>query len=578
MQAPMHAVPRIWQSIDDRSKPGERYAAIAREEERRRAALDAAGVRSWADAWELAVERYAEREVACEVDGAKAVTYTELDRAADRIAAWALDHGEARYGVRQRNGVSFLATVLGLAKAGKLAVLVGNRVPHETSAVAAHRCGVCTVIGERLPGLAHADPQAILESSWTGRSPREARAHVELDDPFAVIFTSGTTGRSKPALFSHRRMIGAGIAWGIRTGMTADDRCYISLPLSHGNALAVAFSSVVHVGARAVLRDKFSVRAFVDDVRRHRCTATVYIGELWRYLATLPASADDAKLPLRVIFGNGLHRSLWQSTVARFGIEHVVEHYGATELPAGALTNWTDTPGFCGFVPPDHADAGDLLLVDEAGREVPHGTPGELLIVVRAPYRGYLDPELDQERLRSDVGEPGVVYWRSGDLLTRTADGLFTFVDRLGDSFRWRGENVSAVDVEDAIYATALVDEAVVFGVRLPLEEGKVGMASIVPKGRSAIVDLEPIRAHLERTLPPYAIPIFLRQVMEPHGTTETLKIQKRTLADAPFGLVGDAPHAILRGRRYAPLDAALLSSVLSGRAALRPGIGVLDV
>jgi fatty-acyl-CoA synthase len=557
----------------------ERYAAVADEERTRWDALSRANVTSFADAWELAVDRYAERPVVHDVGAARATTYAELDADADRVAAWALStEGDAPIGVRMPNGAAFLATVIGLAKAGKLAVLLGTPVPPPASAELARGCGVRTVIGEALPGLEHASPHELFAAEPPGRPARSVRRAVTLDDPVVIIFTSGTTGRSKPALFSHRRMIGAGVAWAIRTGMTAEDRCYITLPLSHGNGLAVAFSSVMHAGGAAIVRERFSVRSFLPDVRAYRCTATVYIGELWRYLDSMPAQADDADTSLSIVFGNGLHGPLWDRSRTRFGIRHVVEHYGATELPAGALTNWTGRAGYCGFIPPDHPDANDVLLVDEAGREVASGAPGEALIrVTSGTYRGYLDPALDEARLWRDVRAKGDVWWRSGDLLTRDAEGFFTFVDRIGDSFRWRGENVSSSDVEEAIVATGLVEEAVVFGVRVPGEEGKVGMASLVAR-EGARLDLEAVREALARALPPYAIPLFVREVPERHPTTGTLKIQKKTLADAPFALVDSHPHAILRDGRYVPLDAELLEAVRSERVRLRPGLGVIDV
>jgi len=254
----------------------------------------------------------------------------------------------------------------------------------------------------------------------------------------------------------------------------------------------------------------------------------------------------------------------------------VVEHYGATELPAGALTNWVDRAGHCGFVPPSHPDANNILLVDEMGREVPAGAPGELLLRVTGAYRGYLDPAHDAVRLWRDVVAPGDVWWRSGDLLARNEEGFFTFVDRLGDTYRWRGENVASADVEDALRATGLVEEVVVFGVRVEGEEGKVGMASIVPKGRVPLDDLESLRAHLARVLPAYAIPVFIRQMPELHGTTATMKIQKGALAAAPFAHVEAHPHAVLREGRYEPLDRSVLERLLAGAVRLRPGMGVL--
>nr|VFK63653.1 MAG: fatty-acyl-CoA synthase/solute carrier family protein 27 (fatty acid transporter), member 2 [Candidatus Kentron sp. TC] len=149
-------------------------------------------------------------------------------------------------------------------------------------------------------------------------------------------------------------MIGAGLAWSLRTYMEGRDRCYITLPLCHGNALAVAFSACSMVGASAVIRKKFSARNFLPDIRRFQCTSMVYIGELWRYLLNTPPRADDAGHSLRTIFGNGLEGPLWELATKRFGITHVVEHFGTTEMPAGALINWTGRPGYCGFIPPGH--------------------------------------------------------------------------------------------------------------------------------------------------------------------------------------------------------------------------------
>lgn len=226
-------------------------------------------------------------------------TYRELDRAADRVGAWAADQPPGPVALRGENGGPFLASVLGLAKAGRPAVLLKTREPLGQQAERVRAAGTerALVLGEAVPGVPCQDAAALLAQPWSGRVPRGARASVELADPCAVIFTSGTSGRSKGALFSHRRLIGAGVAWALRCELTAADRCYIPLPLCHGNGLAVAFSSCVEAGAAAVVRERFSVRAFPGDVRRHRCTAVVYIGELWRYLAARPGVAGEADLP-----------------------------------------------------------------------------------------------------------------------------------------------------------------------------------------------------------------------------------------------------------------------------------------
>ncbi|NEO67371.1 MAG: AMP-binding protein [Moorea sp. SIO4G2] len=334
------------------------------------------------------------------------------------------------------------------------------------------------------------------------------------------------------------------------------------MPLYHGNGLAVAFSSCLEAGACAVVRDKFSVGAFLTDVRTYNCDSVVYIGELWRYLSNSPQQPEDAKNPLGVIFGNGLTSPLWEQVIERFGIEKVVEHYGATEMPASALTNWTGRPGYCGFIPPDHPDANNVALVNEQGKVVAPGEVGEA--VLRVPgnfYRGYLDPKLDEDKLWRNLFEPGDLWWRSGDLLCRDADGFFMFVDRMGDSFRWKGENVSCVEVEEAILSTGKVREAVVYGVPIPGASGKVGMASILPiESLDEGETLDDFLTHLQELLSPYAIPHIIRLVDRHHETTSTMKIIKAHLQTEGFKQIEKYPHFALRQGRYVRLKRDCIS------------------
>ena len=396
-------------------------------------------INSWADVWQHSVDKHPEKSVVLEIGSLKNWTYQELDRAADKIANWAInltkntnqDNNYKYIGVHQNNSAIFLATVLGLAKAGITAVLFNVRESEQKLSTLAQDCGVEINIGKPIPNLKNYAPNSILSAEWKGRIPKEHRNQITMEDAVVIIFTSGTSGRSKPALFNHRRMIGAGIAWSLRTQMTSESNCYITLPLYHGNGLAVAFASCVEAGACAVVREKFSVRAFLDDVRNYNCDSVVYIGELWRYLLNSPAQPEDANNPLKVIFGNGLSSGLWENTIERFGIERVVEHFGATEMPASALTNWTERPGYCGFIPPSHPNAKDIVLVDEQGKPVPVGEVGQALLRVPGDsYRGYLDSSLDDSMIWQILLEPGDFWWCSGDLLSRDADGFFTFIDR----------------------------------------------------------------------------------------------------------------------------------------------------
>nr|VFJ61369.1 MAG: fatty-acyl-CoA synthase [Candidatus Kentron sp. FW] len=532
------------------------YARIAREETRLWDEINRNGEIGYADVFERIADRYRDRICIMEVGSGLSYTFTDLDRAADKIAHWVHGHvGADQVGIYDKNGFGFAAAVLGLAKVGKPAVLFNQREPPHGVARLAKRYGIDPILGNPVPGVLHQEIPPLLKRDWPGSVPRTWRRHVDREDPFAMIFTSGTTGVGKLALFNHRRMIGAGLAWSLRTYMGPRDRCYITLPLCHGNALAVAFSSCLMAGASTVIRERFSVRDFLPDIRRFRCTSMVYIGELWRYLSNSLPRPDDTRNPLRTIFGNGLEISLWESVITRFGITHVVEHFGATEMPASALTNWTGRPGHCGFIPPDHPHARAVLLVDESGREIPHGTAGEALLEIpEGRYRGYLDPAFDGARIRTDVRVPGDTWWRSGDLLRKTENGFFTFVERMGDNFRWKGENISAADVESVIYSTGWFQEAVVYGVKVPGHGGKAGMASLLPRIEFGSTHLKKLLIFFERELPPFAIPHFLRIVSKAHETTSTLKIKKADLVGEGFSRIDAFPYYVLSEGVYLPL------------------------
>ncbi len=531
-------------------------------------------VNSWADVWQKSVDKYPEKPIVREVGSSKPWTYQELDRAADKIANWAIslnqnnkNKNKKYIGVHQSNSAVLLATVLGLAKAGITAVLFNVRESEQKLSTLASDCGIEINIGKPIPSVENYDPNLILSAEWEGRISKEHRNQITMEDAVVIIFTSGTSGRSKPALFNHRRMIGAGIAWSLRTEMTQESNCYITLPLYHGNGLAVAFASCVEAGACAVVREKFSVRAFLDDVRNYNCDSVVYIGELWRYLANSPQKPDDKDNPLKVIFGNGLTSPLWEKTIERFGIERVVEHFGATEMPASALTNWTGKPGYCGFIPPNHPNAKNVVLVDEQGKPVPMGEIGQALLRVPGDrYRGYLDSSLDESKIWENLFEPGDLWWRSGDLLSRDADGFFTFIDRMGDTFRWKGENVACQEVEDAILSTGLVKEAVVYGVEIPKASGKVGMASLLTIESFFEGNLDNFLNQIKELLPTYAIPHIIRLVEQHHQTTSTMKILKSQLQKQGFKQIDKYPHFILVEGKYVVLTRDYLSKLENGK------------
>jgi fatty-acyl-CoA synthase len=534
------------------------------------------GISSWADRFERLADLYTDKMVIECVHTKTRWSYRDLDRFADNIAGWAIRLRESRIGICLNNSPEFLASVLGLAKAGITAVLFNTREPSQRLDELAKKNQVKTVLTLNQPdeitailpkiqGVFNYDVARLLAIPWQGRVTKVHRQQISLDDTAVVIFTSGTSGLSKGALFSHRRLIGAGIAWSLRNTFDQNTRCYIPLPLYHGNGLAVAFASCIEAGGTAVIRERFSVSAFLSDIRQYQCNSAVYIGELWRYLLNSKPQTNDADNPLKTVFGNGLSMDMWEAVTQRFAIDHVVEHFGATEMPASALTNWFDVPGYCGFIPPEHAHAKNIVLVNSDNLVVPDGEAGEALLrVPGGEYKGYLDESQNAAKVIKGLFGEDDLWWRSGDLLKRNTKGFFTFIDRLDGSFRWKGENVSTLDVEQAIYASGLVKEAVVYGVKIIGLPGKAGMASIVPKDVMSEDSVNRLLDFLQKRLAPYAIPLLVRVMPDNHPTTTTLKILKTRLAAESMKLLDKYPHFMLINGTYHLKDASTLNKILT--------------
>jgi len=288
----------------------------------------------------------------------------------------------------------------------------------------------------------------------------------------------------------------------------------------------------------------------------------VHIGELWRYL--LNRYKDNPNKYLKVIFGNGLNKSLWESVVKQFKIDHVVEHFGATEMPAGALINWFDVVGYCGYLPPYDPKLNEMVLVDENYKSVKYGEYGEALFLVPSgEYRGYLDSTLDESKLYRKLFTDNDLWWKSGDLLQSHENGFYTFIERLGDTFRYKGENVACVDVEEAIRKSIDVKEVVVYGITLPKLDGKIGMASLVMNNEDYRCILQELYEKLKEELASYAIPYFIKISKELHQTTSTLKIQKKHLADQGIKKYNESEHFVLIDGKYHTLDQNLYNCIL---------------
>jgi acyl-CoA synthetase (AMP-forming)/AMP-acid ligase II len=400
-------------------------------------------------------------------------------------------------------------------------------------------------------------------------------------DVFLYVYTSGTTGYPKPAIVRHLRFTMGGIHISQLLGVEEGETIYAPLPLYHGESLFVGFAPAFRAGGAFASRRRFSAREFLDDVRRHEAVAFVYVGELCRYLVRQPPTPRDRDHRLRVAAGAGLRPDVWAAFQARFGIARIVEMYGATEGNV-ALQNVDGPIGSVGRPHPMLADnvrlarfdpARGELVRDAEGRCVPcaDDQPGELLGRVVAggagmEYDGYVDRGASERKIVRDAFSPGDAWFRSGDLLRRDADGWYYFVDRIGDTFRWKGENVATQEVADVLNGAPGVTETSVYGVRVPGQDGRAGMAAVVLVD-GATFDGAAFWAHAEKNLPPYARPAFVRIVPE-MDVTGTLKQRKNALADEGWDAerVGD-PLFVRddRARRYVPLDAARVAAIRRG-------------
>ncbi|MEA3512140.1 MAG: AMP-binding protein [Campylobacterota bacterium] len=545
----------IYKQNDTLSGIDKLYYSMQEDEKRCWDTIDINKTTNWTTIFSENSSKNPNKIVINEVDTNTTYTYQQLEQASNNIKNFILQNIEQyKIGVNYHNSFYFLATIIAINKANKLAVLFNNREPKNRLEDIATNNDIKVVFGNPIDGLLNYNIQDILKTSIALPEAKISPTKTSLDDPAFVIFTSGTSGPSKGALFSHRRMIGAGIAWSLRTAMDENDNCYIPLPLYHGNALAVAFSSVIYAKATATIRIKFSVSKFFDDINRYKCSHMVYIGELFRYI--LNTHKTNPNNYLKVIFGNGLNTTLWEETVKRYNIKHVVEHFGATEMPAGALTNWFNKTGYCGYLPIDDEKVKDMILQN-----------GEALFLVPSSrYKGYLDSSLDESKLQRDVLKKGDVWWKSGDILEVNDEGFYTFKERVGDTFRYKGENISCVDIENIINQNNKFDEVIAYGIELKNIEGKIGMVSIVTSDK---FDANLFYNSIENKLASYAMPYFIKIENTIHKTTTTLKIQKNILSSQNLSKYKTTPHYILINKRYTLLTEELYSKLEKGTLVL---------
>jgi fatty-acyl-CoA synthase len=377
---------------------------------------------------------------------------------------------------------------------------------------------------------------------------------------FACIFTSGTTGPSKLHRISEARALFVATVFArLVHRLRARDRLYCCLPLHHASGLLLGLGACLVAGVPLVLRERFSASAFFEDVRRHQATVALYIGELGRALSALPSAPNEREHSLRLLVGNGLSPAAWAELRTRFGIAEIAEFYAATEFP-GSIVNLTGKLGSVGHVPLERWRGYRLIRVDEQGSivrdgrgfaSVPaSGDVGEL--VLRVAARDVAGPRLGRDLFRA-----GDAYVRSGDLFRRDRTGYYWFVDRLGDSFRFKGELVATRDVEDTLEAHGVRGVSIV-GVRVPGIDGKACLAVAAELDRDAFIAALP-------ALPSFARPRFLR-LTAALELGPSFKLLKRRFADegADPERVGE-PLYFVGSSSLEPLTPALWQRIVSG-------------
>ena len=523
--------------------------------------------------------------------GDEQITYSQANQTANRYAAVLAERGVGRgdvVGIMLRNSPEAVLTMLAAVKCGAVAGMLNH---HQREEVLAHSIGLLNAtvlvaetdliepVASSGAELAGTDLMSIEDFANAAEGKPTANPvsadEVQAKDPAFYIFTSGTTGHPKASVMTHLRWLRALAAFGgLGLRLRGNDTLYCPLPIYHNNALTVALSSVIDAGATLALGTTFSASRFWDEIRQMDATAFVYIGEVCRYLLNQPPKTNDRAHKVRVIVGNGLRPEIWEEFTHRFGIGRVAEFYAASEGNTGFI-NVFNIPGSTGinpmplaYVEYDPETSEPVRGADGWVRRVPPGRPGLLLSPVNrlSPFDGYTDKAASEKKLVRNAFKDGDVWFNTGDLMSPQGMGHAAFSDRLGDTFRWKGENVATTEVEGALVADRAIEECTVFGVEVPDTGGRAGMAAVKLREGSQFAP-RALAETLYATLPVYAVPLFIR-IVESLETTTTFKSRKVELRAQGYGADVTDPLYVLGGRKegYLPFYPSYAADVAAGR------------
>ena len=537
------------------------------------------------------------------------LSYRALAERANRYARWALAErlapGETVC-LLMDNCADYLAIWLGLTRAGITVALVnthllGEALAHSLRIVKPRAIIAGAGFAPRIEAIRPFIPPEIpcwvhdgdypplprIDQFIDGLPPDpldpEERALPSLRDRALYIYTSGTTGLPKAAIVSHYRIMQWTHWFCGMMDITSDDRMYNCLPMYHSIGGVVATGAPLVDGASVVLRERFSASQFWQDVTEERCTLFQYIGELCRYLLAVPERRGETDHRLRLACGNGLREEVWVAFQNRFRIPQILEYYASTE-GTFSLYNCEGQPGSIGRVPPMLAHRYPIAIVrtdpqtdeplrDTSGRCVrckPEEQGEAIGRVATSPeqghsaFEGYADTSANSAKILRDVFTPGDAWYRTGDLMKRDEKSFYYFVDRLGDTFRWKGENVSTTEVAEILCKCSGILDAAVYGVKVPGTEGRAGMAALVV---DSTFNVNTFRAEVAAQLPAYARPLFVR-IVPTLDRTGTFKVQTRRLAGQgydPEKISGALYFDRVADGCYVTLDQALHARILSG-------------
>jgi citronellyl-CoA synthetase len=505
-------------------------------------------------------------------------SYRALNEWANQIAHYYLSLGAKKgdvIAVMVENRPELIATIVALAKIGVTIALVNTS---QVGKVLAHSINlvnpIAVIAGEEVRAAIDEIRQDlnVAQDRFHWFADQETRKHAgtapkdyvnlaqQIDqfpkfnpsttrtvtgkDGLFYIYTSGTTGLPKAVIFTHSRWTLAYGTYGHILNLGKDDVMYVTLPLYHATGVVVCWCGVIAGSATLAVRRKYSTSAFWKDVQKFNASAIGYVGELCRYLIDAPTTELDRAHLVTKMIGNGMRPNIWGKFKERFGVQEVLELYASSEGNVG-FSNIFNFDNTVGFSPTPYAivefdKEKNELVRDKKGhcKKVKTGEVGLLIgkITSRSPFDGYTDPEKNKSVILKDVFTKGDSYFNTGDLVRDIGFRHAQFVDRLGDTFRWKGENVSTTEVENMVCEYHKIAEAVVYGVEIPNTNGRAGMAAITLVDGEELneADLSAMVNVFKKYLPSYAIPVFLR-VQAKVETTGTFKYQKNKLKEDAF-------------------------------------------